>query len=95
MGFDQLSLNVGQKYCRMEHSAIRLTFIKLHFVIKIFVLSIFEWPLRTGFTVHVVDPWSLYNSLFPFKSFDLTHVLLVWLCLVPHRGLVGDNVVSW
>ena len=27
-----------------EHSAILLTFIKLLFVIKIFVLSIFEWP---------------------------------------------------
>ena len=34
-----------------EHSAIRLTFIKLPFVIKIFVLSIFEWLLKTGFTV--------------------------------------------
>ena len=43
---DQLSLNAGQKYCRMlqgEHSAILLTFIKLPFVIKIFVMSIFEW----------------------------------------------------
>ena len=44
IGFqDQLSLNAGQKYCRMlqgEHSAILLTFIKLAFVIKIFVLSI-------------------------------------------------------
>ena len=53
---DQLSLNAGQKYCRMlplegEHSAILLTFIKLPFVIKIFVLSIFEWPFYTGFTV--------------------------------------------
>ena len=51
IGFkDQLSLNAGQKYCRMlqrEHSAIPLTFIKLPFVIKIFVLSIFA----TGFTV--------------------------------------------
>ena len=37
---DQLSLNAGQKYCRMEHSAILSTFIKLPFVnIKIFVLS--------------------------------------------------------
>ena len=27
------------------------TFIKLPFVIKIFALSIFEWPLKTGFTV--------------------------------------------
>ena len=31
--------------------AILLTFIKLPFVIKIFVLSVLEWPLRTGFTV--------------------------------------------
>ena len=41
IGFqDQLSLNAGQKYCRMlplKHSAILLTFIKLQFVIKIFV----------------------------------------------------------
>ena len=39
----QLSLNAGQKYCKVlqrEHSAILLTFIKLPFVIKIFVLSI-------------------------------------------------------
>ena len=28
-----------------------LTFIKLPFVIKIFVLSIFDWPFYTGFTV--------------------------------------------
>ena len=31
-----------------EHSAILSTFIKLQFVIKTFVLSIFEWPLKTG-----------------------------------------------
>ena len=31
---DQLSLNAGQKYCRMLH------------------LSIFEWQLKTGFSVH-------------------------------------------
>ena len=47
IGFqDQLSLNAGQKYCRKlqgEHYAIFSTFIKLPFVIKIFVLSIFEW----------------------------------------------------
>ena len=48
-------LNAGQKYCIMllrEHSAILLTFIKLPFVIKNFVLSIFEWMFYTGFTVH-------------------------------------------
>ena len=51
--FNQLSLNAGQKYFRMpqgEHSAILLIFIKLPFVIKIFILSIFEWPFYTGFT---------------------------------------------
>ena len=55
IGFqDRLSLNAGQKYCRMlhgEHSAILLTFIKLPFAIKTYVLSFFEWPLKTGFTV--------------------------------------------
>ena len=34
-----------------EHSEIRSTFIKLLLFIKIFVLSIFELPLKTGFTV--------------------------------------------
>ena len=59
IGFqDQLSLIAGQKYCRMlqgEHSAILSTFIKLPFVIKIFVLPIFEWPLKTGFTVQCMQ----------------------------------------
>ena len=48
---DQLALNAGQKYCRMlQHSAILSTYIKLPFF-KIFVLSIFERPFYTGFTV--------------------------------------------
>ena len=58
IGFqDQLSVNAGQKFCRMpqgEHSAMLSTFIKLPFVIKIFVLSIFEWPFYTGFSVTVI-----------------------------------------
>ena len=37
-----------------EHSAILLTFIKLPFVIKILVLSIFEWTLMTDFTVNYI-----------------------------------------
>ena len=50
----QLSLDAGQKYCRMlqrEHSAILLTFIRLPFVIKIFVLSTFECPFYTDVTI--------------------------------------------
>ena len=34
-----------------EHSALLSTFIKLPFVFYIFILSIFEWPFYTGFTV--------------------------------------------
>ena len=37
-----------------EHSAKLWTFIKLPFFIKIFVLSIFEWSLKTGFTVFLI-----------------------------------------
>ena len=36
--------------CSVEHSAQLLAFIKLQIVIKIFVLSIYEWPFYTGFT---------------------------------------------
>ena len=50
IGFkDRLSLNAGQKYCRMLplHSA----FLKLPFVFKTIILFIFEWPLKINFTV--------------------------------------------
>ena len=54
IGFqDRLLLNAGQKYGRMlqEHSAILSTFIKLPFVFKTLILAIFQWLLKTGFTV--------------------------------------------
>ena len=69
---DQLSLNAGQKYCRMlpfQHSAILSTFIKLPFVIKIFVLSIFEWSFYTGFSV-VEHTNSRVSGLVPFLLID-------------------------
>ena len=51
-------------------SAILSTSVKLPFVIKIFVLSIFEWPFYTGFTVpvlqvkfvNILEPMLWYNS---------------------------------
>ena len=56
IGFqNQISLNAGQKYCRVlqgEDSAILSTFIKLPFVFKTFVFSVFKWPLKTGFTIN-------------------------------------------
>ena len=42
------STNVLQNAPR-EHSAILSTYIKIPFVVKTFVLSIFEWPFYTGF----------------------------------------------
>ena len=59
-------------YCRSkvlqnaqrENSAILSTFIKLSFVFKTFVLSIFECPLKTGFTVlYLSDTYKLYPPL--------------------------------
>ena len=52
---DWLSLNAGQKYCRM----LQETFIKLPFIFNVFDLSFFEWPLKTGFTVYGCSD---YNS---------------------------------
>ena len=72
---NQLPLNSGQKYmyCRRlrgEHSAILSTFIRLPFVIKIFVFSIFEWPFYTGFTVYQLDNSTASNILISLqKSF--------------------------
>ena len=57
-----------------EHSAILSTFIKLLFVIKIFVLSIFEWPLKTGFTVSstLIIQYRLFkNKCHFFKRLDI------------------------
>ena len=68
-----------------EHSAILLTFIKLPFVIKIFVLSVFKWPLKTGFTVS----YRVYYTTQRRISRDMAKVrssVVVWLhvcfCLV-------------
>ena len=67
IGFqDRLPLNAGQKFCRMlqgEHSAILSTLIKLPIAFKTFVLPIFEWPLKTGFTVYqLLTPFAYKHS---------------------------------
>ena len=54
-----------------EHSAILLTFIKLQFVFKTFVLSIFEWLLKTNFTVLCQV---LANLYYPFTTMDNAHL---------------------
>ena len=54
-----------------EHSAILSTFIKLPFVIKIVVLSIFEWSLQTGFTVYSGQELVLVIWLVDLPSFQM------------------------
>ena len=98
IGFqDQLSLNAGQKCCRMlqgEHSAILLAFIKLPFVIKIFVLSNFEWPFNTGCTVlshtHNQTTNIITESIYILFFLNLSEIMLqvkqikfnIELCLI-------------
>ena len=61
-----------------EHSAILSTFIKLYipFVFKIIVLSIFEWPLKTGFTV-IAIPYDSVFHLYGVSSVDIAHYELL------------------
>ena len=69
-----------------EHSEILSTVIKLPFVIKIFVLSIFEWPLKAGLTVNeniefqgldaspIKETKSATMNIFSKKKFFLNHL---------------------
>ena len=52
-----------------ELSAKLSTFIKVPFVIKIFILSrlIFEWPFYTGFTVLIIK-YQLWKAMSGNKS---------------------------
>ena len=52
------------------------TFIKVPFIIKIFVSSIFEWPFYTGFTV--CNNFQ-FNALFILQRFQTSQGLLVGL----------------
>ena len=54
-----------------EHSAILLTFIKLPFVNKIFVLSIFVWLFYTGFTV---------SQMFVFFHYVISYYMYYGRC---------------
>ena len=54
-----------------EHSAILSTFIKLPSVIKIFILSSFEWLFYTGFTVFVLPIGSGVLVLMLVRSGDV------------------------
>ena len=70
-----------------EHSAILSTFIKLSFVIKIFVLSIFERPFYTGLLYIKIYFW--------YFSFPVTFsICLNVFYMLMHTYLVGAAVRS-
>ena len=68
-------------YRLMQVKSILSTFIKLPFVVKTFVLSIFEWPLKTGFTVSAVPDGT------NLKGPNALHVFYI-------TKLVSDDVVT-
>ena len=69
-----------------EHSAILLTFTKLPFVIKTFVLSIFEWPLKTGFTVLIFELFAFWVILHTFLSLSPMSVFSTGLLMLKSQS---------
>ena len=49
--FFKTNYRLMQAKSQGEHSAILMAFIKLSIVIDFYVVSTFEWPFYTGFTV--------------------------------------------
>ena len=72
-----------------EHSAILLTFIKLPVVIMNFVLSTFEWPFYTDFTVHQV--YKLKNDSVLTATESVQSLYLGYLDIVGNFG----SQLSW
>ena len=69
-----------------EHSAILLTFIKLPFVFKIFVLSIFKWTftqvllytlISDGLDIALSVVKNLYKGLKSLNAFTALHNLMI------------------
>ena len=103
IGFqDQLMINAGQKYFRMllsecskEHSAILSTFIKLPFVIQIFVLSIFEWPFYTGFCIIFLTFLATFNMIVVCYLICLCTIVAYVANLMNHDQTAHGAVLSW
>ena len=70
-----------------ERSAILSTLIQLQFVIKTFVLSIFEWPFYTGFTVSANTGLSAIMVTSSRKSF-------IFYCIVKSKCKLIPKVVA-
>ena len=90
---DRLSLNAGQKYCRMLQDSILQYFrsaLSYHLVFKICVLSFFECPLKTGFTVvgyFTLNSYTMYNG--PSLVYLIKPEGRIHLCI---KGLTSDCI---
>ena len=79
----------------MQVKGIALTLIKLPYVIKIFILSIFEWPFYKGFAVLLfgyfyTSPLKQISFLNFWKILNFTHALLT------NKGLWNAHILySW
>ena len=65
----------------MEHSAVLLTCINIPHGFQAFVWSIFEWPLKTGFTVHLFWKES-HRSHFVSVKISIKFLQQVSFCLL-------------
>ena len=68
----------------LQHSAILITYIKPPFVIKTFVLSIFEWPLKTCST----------GKIKIFLTLKLSNVALILLINVKMPTIVEHEQLN-
>ena len=78
---------------KWEHSAILSTFIKLPFVIKVFVLSLFEWPLKIGFTVYKIKWWGWKLNL-PFLIIQQAKKVAIFTCRISDECTLGSSACS-
>ena len=72
-----------------EHSAILLTCIKVPFIIKIFVLSIFEWHrfyCRYDFSILRVNIHVLVHMLYVLLV-SCNRVEIRYMCMLYHKSL--------
>ena len=72
----------------VEHYAILLTCTKLPPVLKTFVLSIFEWPHKTGFTI-------LYSQIRHVKGSDGMTTRVNPDLTAPERAADLDLVIDY
>ena len=89
---DSLLLNVGRKYCRMLLRSILQYFrptLSYHLSFRPFILSIFEWSLKTGLTVY----WT--KTKVPISSVTTVQLICAFLCVCICKKLVFSWCISY